>query len=141
MDDARCASTPGATKAAANQPWEALPETYREANRASADHFDVKLRAVGRRIAPKHTAVEAPLTSAELEVLARMEHSRWWADRSLDGWQFGETRDNARKLHPDMVPYADLSEPVRQLDRDNVLHIIEILKGETGVLAMEPGHA
>lgn len=141
MDDARCASTPGATKAAANQPWEALPETYREANRASADHFDVKLRAVGRRIAPKHTAVEAPLTSAELEVLARMEHSRWWADRSLDGWQFGETRDNARKLHPDMVPYADLSEPVRQLDRDNVLHIIEILKGETGVLAMQAGHA
>ena len=141
VDDARCAKDPGASKGVANQPWDQLPETYREANRASADHFDVKMRAVGRRIVPAGTAAEAPLTTEELEILARMEHDRWWADRALDGWKFGDPRDNVRKLHPNMVPYDELSEPVKQLDRDNILHIIEILKGTSGVLARVPSNS
>jgi len=135
-DDRGCAETPGRRKAAANLPWESLPETYREANRSSADHIEVKLRAVGRTLAPRGSAAEAPLTPEELEVLSRMEHDRWWADRALDGWTYAPERDNARKHHPDMVPYEQLSEPKRQLDRDNVQNILRIAAGSSLVLAM-----
>ena len=53
--------------------WEALPENIRSANRMVADHFDVKLRAVGRRIIPRGEDKEAPLDAGEVEVLASME--------------------------------------------------------------------
>lgn len=134
-DDARCANDPKAIRSPSNRPWDQLSETYREANRSSADHFDVKMRAIGCCIAKAGTATEIQITSDELELLARMEHDRWCADRSLNGWQFGEIRDDVRKLHPSMVPYGELSEATRQLDRDNVLQIIKIMKGTDGVLS------
>lgn len=133
-DDVRCAANPTAQKAAANKPWATLPETYRNANRYSADHLDVKLRAVGRRIVRSDTAPDAPLSEPELELLARMEHERWCADRLLDGWRYGETRDNERKIHPNLLAYNQLTDPIKQLDRDNVLRIIEIEKKGDGIL-------
>jgi hypothetical protein len=65
-----------------------------------------------------------------------MEHDRWWADRALDGWTYAPERDNARKHHPDMVPYEQLSEPKRQLDRDNVQNILRIAAGSSLVLVL-----
>jgi hypothetical protein len=53
----------------------------------------------------------------EVERLAVIEHDRWAADRHLDGWTYGPVRDNARRHHPQLVPYADLSEPMKDLDR------------------------
>jgi hypothetical protein len=56
----------------------------------------------------------APL---EAERVAVIEHLRWAADRYLDGWTYAPKRDNARKLHPQLVPYPSLSEPMKDLDR------------------------
>jgi hypothetical protein len=56
----------------------------------------------------------APL---EAERLAVIEHLRWAADRYLDGWSYAPKRDNARKHHPQLVPYPDLTEPMKDLDR------------------------
>lgn len=136
LDDAECQRTPGRKRGDANRPWEGLAETYRDANRASADHLDVKLRAVGRVLAPKGSAAAAELTAQELEVLARMEHDRWCAERALDGWRLGPERDNAHKLHPNMVPYEQLAEKIRQLDRDNVQQVLQLALGDDRVLAM-----
>ena len=57
-----------------------------------------------------------------------MEHQRWWADRSLNGWKFSEARDDDRRHHPNMLPYAELSEADKQKDRDSVLELIQIIK-------------
>lgn len=136
-DSQRIQTEPGYRGAPANKPWEILPETLRDANRMTADHFDVKMRAIGCRIVPKTQATDPPATLSpqELERLAIMEHNRWWADRALDGWTLGNPRDDARKLHPNMVPYEDLSEPDKQKDRDNVQNMIKVL-GQEGMVVV-----
>lgn len=134
-DDQACAQDPARKKAVANQPWEMLEETYREANRASADHLEVKLRAVGRVLVPEGAAQPSPLNTDEIELLARMEHDRWWAERALNGWTYAPDRDDLRKHHPNMLPYEQLDELTRQKDRDNVLNLLRIVCGTDHVLA------
>jgi hypothetical protein len=53
---------------------------------------------------------------AERTRLAILEHERWMADRRLSGWRLREARDNARKIHTDLVPFEDLSEAVKGFD-------------------------
>jgi hypothetical protein len=135
-DRVECEKEPGRQPAPFNRPWTELPETARNANRITADHFEVKLRALGYSIVSKEALVEpVALQSEQLELLARMEHDRWWADRVLDGWTLNELRDNKRKYHPNLVPYDELTEPIKQLDRDSVLQMVEILNGEGYVIA------
>jgi hypothetical protein len=132
-DDRACAEDPKRKKSASNRPWHELSETLRNANRRPADHFDTKLRALGLALVRKDNASPAHLTANELDLLARMEHDRWWADRSLDGWNYAADRDDKRKLHTDMVPYQKLNEATRQKDRDNVKTMIRILDQEEGL--------
>ena len=135
-DRVECEKEPGRQPAPFNRPWTELPETARNANRITADHFEVKLRALGCSIVSKEALVEpVALQSEQLELLARMEHDRWWADRVLDGWTLNEIRDNKRKYHPNLVPYDELTEPIKQLDRDSVLQMVEILNSEGYVIA------
>jgi hypothetical protein len=129
-DDRACAEDPKRKKSASNRPWHELSETLRNANRRPADHFDVKLRSLGLAAVRKNDAAPAQLTADELDLLARMEHDRWWADRALDGWSHGVVRNDQQKKHPDMVPYQKLNEATRQKDRDNVLTMIRILEQE-----------
>lgn len=134
-DRLECEKTPGKQPAPFNRPWAELPETARDANRITADHFEVKMRALGYRIVPKdEQVVPVVLSHDQLELLARMEHDRWWADRILDGWTHNLVRDNQRKFHPNLVPYDELTEPIKQLDRDSVLQMVEILDGEGYVM-------
>ncbi len=54
-----------------------------------------------------------PLT----ERLAENAHDLWAAQRLAQGWRFGPARDDAKKLHPCLVPYGDLPEPEKEYDR------------------------
>jgi len=130
-DRLECANNPGQKPKPFNRPWADLPETARDANRITADHFEVKMRAVGCRVVSRSDGSEpTALSPEELELLARMEHNRWVADRLLDGWKHDAVRCNKRKLHPSLVPYDELTEPIKQLDRDSVLQMVEILGTE-----------
>jgi len=111
-------------------PWDQLPENIRNANRAVADHFEIKLRAVGCKMVAKELGKEAELDTAEIEQLAYMEHQRWWADRSINGWKFAKTRDDQKKLHPNMIPYSELSEADKQKDRDSVLKMLDVVRSK-----------
>jgi hypothetical protein len=130
-DNERVRKQPGAAPAPANKPWEQLPETLRNANRMTADHFDVKMRAIGCHVVPRGEVEgkHATLTPQEIELLSIMEHNRWWADRALDGWTLGPRKD-ANKVHPNMVPYEELDEEAKQKDRNFVLHMIKVLENE-----------
>ena len=35
-------------------------------------------------------------------------HSNWLRDKEVDGWAYGPTKNTKEKLHPCMVPFADL---------------------------------
>jgi hypothetical protein len=120
-----------------SRPWDDLPENIRDANRMVADHFEIKMRAVGCRLGAIDEVQEITLSKDELEVLSIMEHGRWWADRALNGWRFGSTRDDAQKIHPNMVPYEDLSEADKQKDRDSVMEMTKIMRAEGMVITRD----
>lgn len=54
---------------------------------------------------------------ALLDRLAENTHDVWAAQRMKDGWTYGPTRDDAKKLHPCLVPYAELPESEKEYDR------------------------
>ncbi|CRI63675.1 hypothetical protein THIOKS11420001 [Thiocapsa sp. KS1] len=101
----------------AGQPWELLAASYQQANRHQADHVWAKLAVTDARAVPEEMVESFVLTPLEVERLAIIEHERWAADRHLDGWSYAPVRDNQRKHHPQLIPYADLSEPMKDLDR------------------------
>ncbi|MGE5155133.1 MAG: RyR domain-containing protein [Bdellovibrio bacteriovorus] len=101
----------------AGQPWPRLAATYRDANRRQADHLGAKLAVTDCRAEPEERVESFAFAPLEAERLAVIEHLRWAADRYLDGWTYAPKRDNARKHHPQLVPYPSLSEPMKDLDR------------------------
>ncbi|RYE09365.1 MAG: hypothetical protein EOP22_09720 [Hyphomicrobiales bacterium] len=129
-----------ARSSAAGSEWNRLAETYRRANRRSADHIAAKLFSLGlasehdahtpvtvRRSAHQH--VIAPLLGGDsdaLEQLAALEHRRWSADRIIDGWSYDAQRDDDRKHHPllEHGEYSRLAESEQQKDRDQVRTVL-----------------
>lgn len=64
------------------------------------------------------SAIELPETLISLkESIAKNVHETWAATRMAAGWKYGPERDDALKLHPDLVPYEDLPEEEKQFDR------------------------
>ena len=52
-----------------------------------------------------------------LEKLARNAHEMWAQKRLADGWTYGPRRDDAKKKHPSLIPYDQLSESEKSYDR------------------------
>lgn len=109
--------------------WDHLPYDLKESNRQQADHIPVKLRAIGCTRTPPHPEA-LPVTGfseEEIEVLARMEHHRWVAERRLAGWTDGP-RDASKRTHPHLVEWEALPEEVRKQNRDAVCEIPSLLR-------------
>ncbi|MEN9544061.1 MAG: hypothetical protein RLZZ598_894 [Pseudomonadota bacterium] len=58
-----------------------------------------------------------PELHALTERLAEHAHDLWAAQRLAQGWTHGPQRDDTRKRHPCLVPYADLPESEKEYDR------------------------
>lgn len=119
------------TYAKSSEPWDSLDENMRNANRRAADHVKTKLEALGFAgpidQLPDSTEPVAAKIGAMREALARAEHESWSIDRILNGWRAGATRDNERRIHPNLVPYDDLSDYEKDLDRWQVDQLPEIV--------------
>jgi hypothetical protein len=74
----------------------------------------------------------------ETEILARFEHVRWVEERLRQGWRLGPRRDAAEKRSPYLVPWEELSEEVRDLDRDSVRAIPRLLDEAGLVIVRRP---
>jgi hypothetical protein len=107
-------------------PWESLPDALRESNRDQARHISTKLWTIGRVAAPLLGPPGAPLSDADVETLSRLEHDRWMAERIRGGWHPGP-RDPAARTTRYLVPWEDLSEDVRDLDRLFIRRLPETL--------------
>jgi hypothetical protein len=129
----------------ANCPWDELSEEFRESNRRLLVHLPAKLLTAHVDLAawlrmPLPATNEAggiPLPDLAsnpdlMETLAELEHRRWMVDRRLSGWHYAPVRDNDARHHPDLIPYAQLDEYTRDLDRAIVREAWETLGTSRG---------
>ena len=109
--------------------WEQLSPADKEANREQARDIVVKIEAMGFTLVPANdNATEQLTVSADfLEALAEYEHQRWMMHKIDTGWTFGSERNDDLRVHPLIVPYADLSAAQKELDREPVRHILTLL--------------
>ena len=71
-------------------------------------------------------AVELPPSLAPLvERLAENVHEEWSLQRIASGWTHGPARDDERKHHPCLVPYAELPEAEKEYDRRSALSTLK----------------
>lgn len=110
------------------RPWDELDETFRQSTRDAVAHIPAKLASAGIDPALWRGAAGPPRLPSDVrlfrdeagrEALAALEHERWNAQRRLDGWRWADlpSKDEARRLHPALVPYADLAEAAKAYDR------------------------
>ena len=113
-----------------DKPYRQLAEIDKEDNRAAARRIPEVLALVGLGLRKAHDGGPAVVPKKGLkaqldeniERLAEAEHDGWLEHRSRSGWRWAETRDDAKKLHPDMLPYAKLPEREKGKDRNTVRH-------------------
>ena len=107
--------------------WEDLMETFRASSRAQAQHIDVKLANVQCRQINTNVISNVVFSVRQIEHLAALEHWRWCVDRWLDGWTYAPERDDARLQHDALVPYDQLPEEMKELDRHAILDLVRLV--------------
>lgn len=60
-----------------------------------------------------------------IEALAINNHEVWAQARVAEGWRYGPERNDARKEHPGLVPYEQLSEAEKEIDRGTVVQTLK----------------
>ena len=80
---------------------------------------------------PKPVNVDNVVIPAELEELreaiAENIHEVWAAGRIKEGWTYGPERDDKLKKHPDLIPYAELTDGEKQYDRETAMNTIKLV--------------
>ena len=61
------------------------------------------------------------------ELLAKNTHEVWSAGRIRDGWTYGEARDDAKKHHPCLVAYEELSDSEKDYDRRTSMETLKLI--------------
>lgn len=74
------------------------------------------------------SAIQLPHSLVELtEKLAESNHDHWARQRIAEGWTYGPSRDDEKKTHPGIVPYAELSESEKEYDRVTAMEAIKTI--------------
>ena len=109
----------GADGTGYRRPWEELTDEERELSRSTADGAIAGLGAIGCDLVPlrRWGAPAVELTDDEVETLARLEHERWFADRTAAGWTWAEVRDDQKRTNPLLLPWDELPEATRGQNR------------------------
>jgi serine phosphatase RsbU (regulator of sigma subunit) len=111
--------------------FDKLPKDLIYSNIDNAYHIPTKLLSIGYRIRPVQKGFRPftlRLDETEIETMARIEHLRWIWDKRLNGWIHGNIRDDDLKIHPDLIPYEQLSETEKEKDRELVKLIPSLLQ-------------
>ncbi len=111
------------------RPWEAMDETYRQANREQARYARRILENCGFIVRPAaRPRADIVFTEEEIERMAEMEHGRWNVERIRAGWRYGQIRNDANKTHPFLIPWSDPGlDDVRHYDRNAIKEFPKIL--------------
>lgn len=92
-------------------PWEQLDSFRRYSNVSSSDYLFTIERLMEKGVG--------------FETLAELEHIRWCRYHYLNNWKYGKEKDNAKRLHHDLVPFGELSEDERKKDIEAIKSKLE----------------
>ncbi len=122
--------------------WETLEDQFRVSNRRVAAHMRAKAKVAGFDLEAWLDNASAPRATHELPAaggcfavddpnfmhrMAKLEHMRWMLDRYLDGWKYGEKKDDYMRTRPELVAFD-------KLDRDNVHKDDEVIRTTRALL-------
>ena len=65
--------------------------------------------------------------NALAEEIAKNVHGVWAEGRMKEGWTFGEERDDAKKHHPCLVPYEELTDTEKEYDRNTSQETLKLI--------------
>lgn len=101
-------------------PWGELSDDLKDSNRHQAAELAARLEAIGYEIGPLADADADELTFSdeEIELMARLEHERWIAERRGQGWRYAPgPKDPAARTHPCIVGWNELGQADREKNR------------------------
>jgi hypothetical protein len=108
--------------------YEQLPEEYKESNRMTVRNIPKKLARAGYVMMPSRSnepALEFP--GGHLESLAEYEHELWMEAQTAAGFQPGQPTRQQPLLNEHLVPWSQLHDKIKQIDRDLIRGIPKIL--------------
>jgi hypothetical protein len=110
-------------------PWDELPIDLKDSNRQQADHIPIKLRALDYRVSKikGKKPADFDFNTEEIDILARIEHNRWCANRWLAGWTYNRDKNIEKKISPDLIPYDDLTPYQKEKDWKAIKNIPKLL--------------
>jgi hypothetical protein len=117
------------------RPWDALPQFYRDSNVRQVLATLESAVAVGRSWGAEPMGAEAlgaeaaagAPTQEQLARMAELEHESWRRHLLESGWRHGSPRDDARRRHPDLLPWSELGDEAREKTRTGVTTSLELL--------------
>ncbi len=116
---------------------EGMSGFLRRSNYAVAAHDAVKYRLLQERgfeVSEAMTLEQCSerymeLDNALRDELQEIEHIRWMRFHFMNNWEYADVRDNNRRRHPDLVPYAKLTGD-KSKDADAYIGLGKILQAE-----------
>ncbi len=106
-----------------------LPDTLKYSNLRQARSILSMLDLMDWETRPINSRGESvkDITKEVVDVLARFEHEEWVKERLASGWRYGARKDVDQKISPYLIPYDALDEETKELDRDSIKNIPELL--------------
>lgn len=113
-----------------------LPDTLKYSNLRQARSITDKLELMGweMRLQGSVGEVIEKIPDEIVETLAMIEHDDWVQERESSGWMYGEVKNTEMKISPYLVPYDELTEEIKDNDRDVIRNIPDLL-GMVGMAA------
>ncbi len=109
--------------------WLSLSENYRWSNRYQIDMYGYYKRVFNQNNINSIADIDFKIKGDLLKSLARVEHRRWMAERTVSGWRKidesnGEGRVEQFQVHPLITPYDKLLEKDRHKDYDPIKNVL-----------------
>ena len=118
--------------------WDSAPDTIKYSNYNQARDLVNKVNILGYHVSDEGEDIITSFSAEQVEQLSRHEHQRWVEERLQNGWVYGKERDVEKKVSPYIVPYENLTEDIKELDRDAVRNIIPLLNS-VGLKVLKSG--
>ncbi len=109
-------------------PYNQLPEWAKESNRVNVQSIPQKLAAIGLVMMPARGDQSVyKFSMNEVETMARQEHALWMEAKLITGFTRGKPSKDNSEQNEFLVEWEELPENIKQIDRDLVAGIPEIL--------------